>query len=159
MSFLLLLWWMSDFCLEKRTETYGGFSMKLVLFSFPLWPRDKTAAMLCSPLLFQRILRESDVPFLMDYCINWIFSVHFVLCNHFKIFFFALEKKNSLIWEALGSCIDLTALKTWLHVPHCVECSLTVCHDAKHFHIFFTFLKCWAAVLGHYLKLSCCFLT
>lgn len=102
MSFLLLLWWMSDFCLEKRTETYGGFSMKLVLFSFPLWPRDKTAAMLCSPLLFQRILRESDVLFLMDYCINWIFSVHFVLCHHFKIIFFLLWKKNFTDLRSFG---------------------------------------------------------
>lgn len=66
--------------------------MKLVLFSFPLWPRDKTAVMLCSPLLFQRILRESDVPFLMDYCINWIFSVHFVLVIILRFFF--LWKKN-----------------------------------------------------------------
>lgn len=147
---------MSSFCVEKNTRISGGFSLKLV-FGFPSWPGDKQLS--CFFFFFFAV---SDNPGSWMAIFNGLFC-NKILCFLSFFFSFLMLLRISHFWkrkftslrssgksQRLYGFVDLTAHST-VH---------QVCHSVNTTHRFLLFfLKCWVAVLGHYLKLCCCFLT
>lgn len=148
---------MSDLCFEKNTKTFEIFEVEPVLLGFLCGLGVNQLSCCVAHHCFGES-QEADAHFSWTitlirrflYCLVFFFAV-----NRFCLVGFFFQKKFSLMWEALGSRIDLQALKPWMF---CTGSSvLWLCATIQHFSTdFYMFRKCrvnW----GHCLQFCCHF--